>query len=163
MNSSILTLEIWTMIVGSLLLKKATFSYLRTFIRIHWYRTQFPPPSSLLYGKMGSITLFFFKHGNIRYDTTFYAWDIGRQFTLFHFLLQWEWASLWDLKGRELSWAVKGKNKKHKIPFWRVESYLFGKVYLEGKKVLNHFASILFSILCMSIWVGMYCWHGFRY
>jgi hypothetical protein len=33
--------------------------------------TQFPPPSSLLYGKMGSITLFFFKC--IKYDTTFYA------------------------------------------------------------------------------------------
>ena len=35
--------------------------------------TQFPPPSSLLYGKMGSITLFFFSNGNIKYDTTFYA------------------------------------------------------------------------------------------
>ncbi len=34
--------------------------------------TQFPPPSSLLYGKMGSITLFF-SNGNIKYDTTFYA------------------------------------------------------------------------------------------
>jgi hypothetical protein len=41
---------------------------------------------------------------------------------------------LCDLKGRGLSWAVKGKNKKYKIPFCRVESYLFGKVYLEGKK-----------------------------
>ncbi len=34
--------------------------------------TQLPPPSSLLYGKMGSITLFF-SNGNIKYDTTFYA------------------------------------------------------------------------------------------
>jgi hypothetical protein len=87
--------------------------------------TQFPPPSSLLYGKMGSITLFF-SNGNIIYDTTFYAWDIGRQFTLFHFLLQWEWAFLWDLKGRGLSWAVKGKNKKYKIPFCRVTNW--GKI-----------------------------------
>jgi hypothetical protein len=35
--------------------------------------TQFSLPSSLLYGKMGSITLFFFSNGDIRYDTTFYA------------------------------------------------------------------------------------------
>ncbi len=44
--------------------------------------TQFPPPSSLLYGKMGSITLFFFQMGTLDMH------DIGRQFTLFHFLLQ---------------------------------------------------------------------------
>jgi hypothetical protein len=42
-------------------------------IRIHWYTHSSPPPSSLLYGKMGSITLVFFSNGYIRYDTTFYA------------------------------------------------------------------------------------------
>ncbi len=35
------------------------FSYLRHLFE--YIGTQFPPPSSLLYGKMGSITLFFFK------------------------------------------------------------------------------------------------------
>ncbi len=44
--------------------------------------TQFPPPSSVLYGKMCSITLFF-SNGYIRYDATFYALDIDRQFTFF--------------------------------------------------------------------------------
>ncbi len=47
------------------------FSYLRHLFE--YIGTQFPPPSSLLYGKMGSITLFFFSNGNIKYDTTFYA------------------------------------------------------------------------------------------
>ena len=47
------------------------FSYLRHLFE--YIGTQFPPPSSLLYGKMGSITLFFFPNGNIKYDTTFYA------------------------------------------------------------------------------------------
>ena len=46
------------------------FSYLRHLFE--YIGTQFPPPSSLLYGKMGSITLFF-SNGNIKYDTTFYA------------------------------------------------------------------------------------------
>ncbi len=46
-------------------------SYLRHLFE--YIGTQFPPPSSLLYGKMGSITLFFFSNGNIKYDTTFYA------------------------------------------------------------------------------------------
>jgi hypothetical protein len=36
-----------------------SFSYLRHLFK--YIGTQFPPPSSLLYGKMGSITLFFFK------------------------------------------------------------------------------------------------------
>jgi hypothetical protein len=35
------------------------FSYFRHLFQ--YIGTQFPPPSSLLYGKMGSITLFFFK------------------------------------------------------------------------------------------------------
>ncbi len=46
------------------------FSYLQHLFE--YIGTQFPPPSSLLYGKMGSITLFF-SNGNIKYDTTFYA------------------------------------------------------------------------------------------
>jgi hypothetical protein len=37
------------------------FSYLRHLFE--YIGTQFPPPSSLLYGKMGSITLFFFQMG----------------------------------------------------------------------------------------------------
>ncbi len=45
-------------------------SYLRHIFE--YIGTQFPPPSSVLYGKMGSITLFF-SNGNIKYDTTFYA------------------------------------------------------------------------------------------
>ncbi len=49
--------------------------------------TQFPPPSSLLYGKMGSITLFFFQMGILDMIQHFMH-VIGRQFTLFHFLLQ---------------------------------------------------------------------------
>ena len=47
-------------------------SYLRHLFE--YIGTQFPPPSSLLYGKMGSITLFFFSNGNIKNDTTFYAY-----------------------------------------------------------------------------------------
>ncbi len=47
------------------------FSYLRHLFE--YIGTQIPPPSSLLYGKMGSITLFFFSNGNIKYDTAFYA------------------------------------------------------------------------------------------
>jgi hypothetical protein len=38
---------------------RVNFSYLRHLFE--YIGTQFPPPSSLLYGKMGSITLFFFK------------------------------------------------------------------------------------------------------
>ncbi len=39
---------------------------------------------------------------------------------------------------------VKIKVKKDKIPFCIDVSYLFGKSVLRGKKVLNHFASMLF-------------------
>jgi hypothetical protein len=41
------------------LVTRNLFSYLRHLFE--YIGTQFPPPSSLLYGKMGSITLFFFK------------------------------------------------------------------------------------------------------
>ncbi len=62
--------------------------YLRTFIRIHWYTV--PPTFQFTVWEDGfDYIVFFSSNGNIRYDTTFYAWDIGRQFTLFHFLLQW--------------------------------------------------------------------------
>jgi hypothetical protein len=44
--------------------------------------TQFPPPSSLLYGKMGSITLFFFQVGILDMIQHF-ALDIDRQFTFY--------------------------------------------------------------------------------
>jgi len=57
------------------------FSYLKNFSYLRhlfeYIGTQFPPPSSLLYGKMGSITLCFFSNGNIKYDTTFYAYIEG--------------------------------------------------------------------------------------
>ncbi len=36
--------------------------------------TQFPPPSSLLYGKMGSITLFFFQMGILNMRQHFMHW-----------------------------------------------------------------------------------------
>jgi len=68
--------------------------------------TQFPPPSSLLYGKMGSITLFF-SYGYIRYDTTFYAWDIDRQFTFYFTSYCIESRHLCE--SDRLGWAVKGK------------------------------------------------------
>jgi hypothetical protein len=42
--------------------------------------TQFPLPSAILYGKMSSITVVFFKEYN-RHDTTFYALDIDKHFT----------------------------------------------------------------------------------
>ncbi len=45
-------------------------SYLRHLFE--YIGTQFPPPSSLLYGKVGSIYIVF-SNGNIKYDTTFYA------------------------------------------------------------------------------------------
>ncbi len=89
--------------------------------------TQFPPPSSLLYGKMGSITLFFFSNGDIRYDTTFYAWDIDRQFTTYFTSYCIESRHLCEiLKSERLGWAVKGK----KPILYELKSYLFGKVYL---------------------------------
>ena len=40
-------------------IKQLYHSYLRHLFE--YIGTQFPPPSSLLYGKMGSITLFFYK------------------------------------------------------------------------------------------------------
>ncbi len=63
-----------------------SFSNLLTFIRIHWYTV--PPTFQFIVWEDGFYYIVFFSsNGHIRYDTTFYAWDIDRQFTIFHFFV----------------------------------------------------------------------------
>ncbi len=55
--------------------KTTQYSYLRHLFE--YIGTQFPPPSSLLYGKMGSITLFFFPMGILN-KTTQYSYILKK-------------------------------------------------------------------------------------